>query len=49
LTQPVTSLRVLGCHASRAEVTMSVARAFGRVFDRNMYGAKMEKAEMESE
>jgi lipoyl(octanoyl) transferase len=49
LTQPVTSLRVLGCDASRAEVTMSVARAFGRVFDRDMRGAKMEKAEMESE
>ncbi len=43
LTQPVTSLRVLGCDASRAEVTMSVARAFGRVFDRDMRGAKMEK------
>jgi lipoyl(octanoyl) transferase len=42
LTQPVTSLRVLGCHASRAEVTTSVARAFGRVFDRDMRGAKME-------
>jgi len=46
LTQPVTSLRSLGCdtsrHASRAEVTKSVARAFGRVFDRDMHGAKME-------
>jgi lipoyl(octanoyl) transferase len=42
LTQPVTSLRVLGCHASRAEVTTSVARAFGRVFDRDMRGAKIE-------
>jgi len=43
LTQPVTSLRSLGCDASRAEVTMSVARAFGRVFERDVHGAKMEK------
>jgi lipoyl(octanoyl) transferase len=43
LTQPVTSLRGLGSNASRAEVTLSVARAFGRVFERDMRGAKMEK------
>jgi len=43
LTQPVTSLRVLGCYASRAEVTSSVARAFGRVFERDVRSAKMEK------
>jgi len=42
LTQPVTSLRALGCTASRADVTSSVARAFGRVFERDMRGAKME-------
>jgi lipoyl(octanoyl) transferase len=49
LTQPVTSLRALGCNTSRAEVTMSVARAFGRVFERDVRGAKMEKAKVESE
>ena len=47
LTQPVTSLRALGCdtncHASRAEVTSSVARAFGRVFERDVRSAKMER------
>jgi lipoyl(octanoyl) transferase len=43
LTQPVTSMRALGCTASRAEVTTSVARAFGRVFERDVRGAKMEK------
>jgi lipoyl(octanoyl) transferase len=47
LTRPVTSMRALGCdtsrHASRAEVTASVARAFGRVFERDVRGAKMEK------
>ena len=47
LTQPVTSLRALGCDtsrdASRAEVTKSVAAAFGRVFERDVHGAKMEK------
>jgi lipoyl(octanoyl) transferase len=47
LTQPVTSMRALGCdtsrHASRAEVTASVARAFGRVFERDVRGAKMER------
>ena len=46
LTQPVTSLRSLGCDtsrdASRAMVTTSVAAAFGRVFERDMRGAKME-------
>jgi lipoyl(octanoyl) transferase len=49
LTRPVTSLRVLGCHASRAEVTASVAAAFGRVFERDVRDAKMKKAKMESE
>jgi lipoyl(octanoyl) transferase len=43
LTRPVTSLRVLGCNASRAEVTTSVAAAFGRVFERDVRGAKMER------
>jgi lipoyl(octanoyl) transferase len=45
LTQPVTSLRALGCPASREAVTTSVAAAFGRVFGRVI----MEKAKMESE
>jgi lipoyl(octanoyl) transferase len=49
LTQPVTSLRELGCNASRAEVTLSVARAFGRVFERDVRGAKIEKAKVERE
>lgn len=48
LTRPVTSLRALGCDASRAEVTTSVAAAFGRVFERDVRGAKMKKAKMES-
>ena len=43
LTRPVTSLRALGCAASRAEVTKSVAAAFGRVFEREVRGAKMER------
>jgi len=43
LTRPVTSLRALGCAASRAEVTKSVAAAFGRVFERDVRGAKMER------
>ncbi len=43
LTQPVTSLRVLGCTASRAAVTTSVAASFGRVFERDVRGAKMER------
>jgi lipoyl(octanoyl) transferase len=40
LTKPVTSMRTLGCakgrSAGRAEVTAALARAFGRVFDREM-------------
>ena len=43
LTQPVTSLRALDCDASRAAVTKSVAAAFGRVFERDVRSAKMEK------
>jgi lipoyl(octanoyl) transferase len=53
LTQPVTSMRALGCPmnrtASRAEVTTSVARAFGRIFERDVRGAKMEKAKVEKD
>ena len=49
LTRPVTSLRALGCEASRAEVTTSVAAAFGRVFERDVRGAKMKTGEVESE
>ena len=36
LKQPVTSLRALGCRASRREVTEALAGAFGRVFQRRM-------------
>src|SRR5690349_4546435 len=43
LTLPVTSLRALGCAASRAAVTTSLAAAFGRVFERDVRGAKMER------
>jgi lipoyl(octanoyl) transferase len=49
LTRPVTSLRAVGCGASRAEVTTSMAAAFGRVFERDVRGAKMEKAKVERE
>jgi lipoyl(octanoyl) transferase len=53
LTQPVTSMRALGFDTSRqtgrAEVTTSVARAFGRVFERDVRGAKMEKDMVEKE
>jgi len=45
LTQPVTSMRTLGCTAGRQEVVAEIAVAFGRVFGR----AIMEKAKMESE
>jgi lipoate-protein ligase B len=34
LTQPVTSMRTLGCMAGREEVTTEVAGAFARVFGR---------------
>ncbi|MCU1335304.1 MAG: lipoate-protein ligase [Bryobacterales bacterium] len=43
LTQPVTSLRALGCTAARAEVITAIAEAFGRGFERDVRGAKMEK------
>jgi lipoyl(octanoyl) transferase len=36
LTRPVTSMRALGCDASRAQVIDAIARAFARVFDREM-------------
>jgi lipoyl(octanoyl) transferase len=36
LTKPVTSMRALGCQASRAEVIDALARAFGRVFERTI-------------
>jgi lipoyl(octanoyl) transferase len=36
LTRPVTSMRKLGCQASRGEVASAVVRSFGRVFDRQM-------------
>ena len=38
LTQPVTSMRALGCHAGRAEVSKSVAAAFGRRLRRDVFG-----------
>jgi lipoyl(octanoyl) transferase len=36
LTKPVTSIRALGSAAGRTQVTAALARAFGRVFDRDM-------------
>jgi len=36
LTRPVTSMRALGCQASRAQVVASLAGSFGRVFQRNV-------------
>jgi lipoate-protein ligase B len=36
LTRPVTSLRALGCEASRDDVVAAIARGFARVFDREM-------------
>jgi lipoyl(octanoyl) transferase len=36
LTKPVTSMRALGCDASRAKVIAALARNFARVFDREM-------------
>src|ERR1700691_559984 len=36
LTRPVTSMRALGCPASREQVIAALERTFARVFDRNM-------------
>jgi lipoyl(octanoyl) transferase len=36
LTQPVTSMRALGCGADRRNVSGAIAAAFGRVFGRRM-------------
>ena len=36
LTKPVTSMRALGCQASRDDVVAELARSFGRVFEREM-------------
>jgi len=36
LTKPVTSMRALGCAASREQVIAALERTFGRVFGRNM-------------
>lgn len=41
LTKPVTSLRVLGCDASREQVIDALARGFGKTFERSL---KMERA-----
>jgi len=41
LTRPVTSMRAMGCPASRAQVIAAVADAFARVFERDL---KMESA-----
>jgi lipoyl(octanoyl) transferase len=41
LTKPVTSLRELGCDASREQVIDALARGFGKTFGRNL---KMERA-----
>jgi lipoate-protein ligase B len=37
LTKPVTSLRELGCDASRDEVVQALARSFAKVFDREIF------------
>jgi len=36
LTKPVTSMRALGCQASRAEVVAALERNFGHVFNKHM-------------
>jgi lipoyl(octanoyl) transferase len=36
LTKPVTSMRALGCAASREQVIAALERTFGRVFERDM-------------
>jgi lipoyl(octanoyl) transferase len=36
LTQPVTSMRELGCGANRNEVTHALASNFARVFEREI-------------
>ena len=36
LTRPVTSMRALGCTASRSEVMTALESNFGRIFDRKM-------------
>jgi lipoyl(octanoyl) transferase len=36
LTRPVTSMRELGCQASRGQVVAALARGFARVFDREI-------------
>ncbi len=36
LTKPVTSMRALGCRATRGETIDALGRAFGRVFDRSI-------------
>jgi lipoyl(octanoyl) transferase len=36
LTKPVTSMRALGCEASRGEVVASLTRQFGKIFGRIM-------------
>jgi lipoate-protein ligase B len=40
LTKPVTSMRALGCHASREEVVDALARSFANVFDRDILEKK---------
>ncbi len=37
LTRPVTSLRDLGCGATRAEVVAALVASFARIFDRDMH------------
>jgi lipoyl(octanoyl) transferase len=36
LTKPVTSMRALGCNATRAEVTGALSRNFGKIFGRSL-------------
>lgn len=43
LPNPVTSMAELGCRASWEEVTAAIVRCFGRVFDREMALASLDK------
>lgn len=42
LTKPVTSMRALGCQASRSEVSSALVRAFSRVFERSIMETERE-------
>jgi lipoate-protein ligase B len=44
LTKPVTSMRALGCPASRNEVIAALELSFGRVFNRTLFKHNVEKS-----